>query len=44
MENKQPIPEWVQQFVDNLNKNAVERNKKPSRKERIEKELAKKEK
>ncbi len=44
MDNKKPIPDWVQQFADNLNANVKERMKKPTRKEQLEKELAKKQK
>jgi len=42
--NDKPIPDWVQQFADSLNAHVKESMKKPTRKEKLEKELAKKQK
>lgn len=42
--DKKPIPDWVQEFADALNKNVVSKHGKESRKEALAKELAKKQK
>ena len=42
--DKKPIPDWVQEFADALNKNVVSKHGKESRKEAIAKEWAKKQK
>ena len=45
METNKFMPKgWGQQLADSLNKTVAERDKKPSRKEHLEKELAKKQK
>lgn len=42
--DKKPIPDWIHEFADALNKNVNSKHGKESRKAVLEKELAKKQK
>ena len=42
--DKKPIPDWVLEFADALNKNVESKHGKETRKEALAKELAKKQK